>query len=32
MVDGKNLTDENLIAKQSNTYFTEIGPKLANTI
>ena len=26
------MTDEDIIAKQSNTYFTEIGPKLAKTI
>ena len=29
---GKNITDEDLIAKQFNTYFTKIGPKLAKTI
>ena len=31
-LDGKNITDEDLIAKQFNTYFTNIGPKLAKTI
>ena len=31
-LDGKNITDEDLIAKQFNTYFTKIGPKLAKTI
>ena len=31
-LDGKNITDEDLIAKQFNAYFTEIGPKLAKTI
>ena len=31
-LDGKNITDEDLIAKQFNTYFTEIGPKFAKTI
>ena len=31
-LDGKNTTDEDLIAKRFNTYFTKIGPKLAKTI
>ena len=31
-LEGKNITDEDLIAKKLNTYFTEIGPKLAKTI
>ena len=31
-LDGKNITDEDLIAKQFNTYSTKIGPKLAKTI
>ena len=31
-LDGKNITDEDRIAKQFNTYFTKIGPKLAKTI
>ena len=31
-LDGKNITDEDLIAKQFNVYFTKIGPKLAKTI
>ena len=31
-LDGKNVTDGNLIAKQFNTYFTETGTKLAKTI
>ena len=31
-LDGKNITDEDLIAKQFHTYFTKIGPKLAKTI
>ena len=31
-LDGKNITDEDLIAKQFNTYFINIGPKLAKTI
>ena len=30
--DGKNITVEDLIAKQFNTYFTKIGPKLAKAI
>ena len=32
MLDGKNITDEDLIAKQFNTNFTEIGPKVAKAI
>ena len=31
-LDGNNTTDEDLIEKQFNTYFTEIGPKLAKMI
>ena len=31
-LEGKNITDEDLIAKKLNTYFTEIGPKLGKTI
>ena len=31
-VVGKNISDKDLIAKQLNTYFTEIRPKLAKTI
>ena len=27
-----NITDDDLIAKQFNTYFTKSGPKLAKTI
>ena len=30
-VDEKYITDEDRIAKQFNTYFTEIGPKLTIT-
>ena len=31
-LDRKNITDEDLIAKEFNTYFAEIRPKLAKTI
>ena len=31
-LDGKNITDEDLIAKQFNTCFTEIESKLARTV
>ena len=31
-LNGKNITDEDLVTKQFNTFFTEIGPKLAKTI
>ena len=31
-LDRKNITDEDLIAKQFTTYFTEIEPKLPKTI
>ena len=31
-LDGKNITNEDFIAKHFNTYFTEIGPKLGKTI
>ena len=31
-MDGKNITDEDLIAKKFNTCFTEIGPKFAKMI
>ena len=32
VVDGKDITDEELIAKCFNKYFAEIGPKLAKNI
>ena len=32
VVDGKHITDEELIAKSFNKYFVEIGPKLAKNI
>ena len=32
VVDGKDITDEELIAKSFNKYFAEIGPKLAKNI
>ena len=31
-LDRKNITDEELIAKQFNIYFRKIGPKLAKMI
>ena len=31
-MDGKDITDEELIAKSFNKYFAEIGPKLAKNI
>ena len=31
-LDRKNITDEDLIAKEFNAYFAEIRPKLAKTI
>ena len=31
-MDGKNITDEDLIAKKFNTCFTEIGPKFSKMI